>query len=349
MTVKGTCLYVIIPILLALICFLLLFLPTKVVELDEAFGQNLVVGISDINLSDKTKEILNHIKPSGIVLYRRNYEDDDQFKKLIEELQESVVIKYFIMLDEEPDGAERIGRLKNVFSLGLPDWKEIEADIQEIASLGINVELAPVSDFPFDDNSFMKRRVPADTVDDLKAFNKTFIELLNENNMIATLKHFPGLGVFVEDPHTGLPNLYVEEKVFNESLNIFNSGIDNGAKMVMTGHAIYKNIDSNNLSTTSSEIIDLLDNFDGLIVTDDLMDMLLTVDDINLEDTGLKALEAGHNLIMFSHRLEDVQVLFDKMIEEIKNDKKLEKIVRKNYWKIIKFKKENLINKFNNF
>ncbi len=319
----------------------------KKITLREKLGQNLVVGIPGPTLDERTKEILHYIKPAGIVLYRRNYKSYSQLKDLISQLQkisnEDTGLFYFIMLDEEPDGAMRLGLLKNVFPLEIPDWKTIENDIRILADIGINVELAPIADFPFNNDAFVKRRVPVKSVEDLIAFNRTFISLLKEYRISATLKHFPGMGIFIEDPHEKIPHSNIQQEVLNKSLKIFKDGIENGADFVMTGHAVYENIDPNNPATFSSKIVrDLLIHqlgFQGIIITDDLSDMPLAIKGINLAEAGIRALKAGHHLIMYSHKLEKTKDIFDKIYRRIENDFELQSIIESNYQKIIEFKK----------
>ena len=320
-------------------------------SLRKKLGQNLIVGIPGPVLDEKTKEILHYIKPAGIVLYRRNYESYSQLKDLITQLQkisiEDTGFFYFIMIDEEPEGAMRVGLLKNIFPVGLPDWKKIEKDISVLADIGINVELAPVADFPFNADAFVKRRVPAKTTEDLIAFNRTFINLLKEYKISATLKHFPGMGIFIEDPHREVPRSDIQQEVLNESLNIFKDGIDHGADFVMTAHAVYENIDPHNATTFSSKIVkDLLIKqlgFQGIIVTDDLSDMPLAVKEINLADAAIQALKAGHHLIMFSHNLEKTKKIFDEIFVKVKANPELQSLIKNNYQKITDFKKYNLI------
>jgi len=172
---------------------------------DFVLGQNFVVGISGKTLDDETKKFLQQIKPAGVILYSRNYQTRNQLKNLIAELQEFAKntsdYHYFIMIDEEPGGATRLNLFKNVFDFGFPEWDQIEKDIKEMASVGINVDLAPLADFPFNEDTFIKKRIQAHTPAALTDFNKKFIALLQENHISATLKHFPGMGVFIDDPH----------------------------------------------------------------------------------------------------------------------------------------------------
>lgn len=320
---------------------------------DFVLGQNFVIGIFGKTLDEETKKILQKIKPAGIILYYRNYETRDQFKNLITELQEfgktTTGHSYFIMIDEEPGGATRLNLFKNVFDFGFPEWDRIERDIKEMASVGINVDLAPLADFPFNEDTFIKKRIPAHSPEALTDFNKKFITLLQENHIFATLKHFPGMGVFVDDPHKKLPYVNTDQKILNESINLFKNGIDDGANFVMTGHGVYDDIDQNVPATLSKKITtDILrDNlgFKGLTITDDLSDMPFIVGrKIDLTEATAKSLKAGHNLVIFSHRHDKMMETFDELLQQIQNDAELKSFVEKNYRKIVLFKQENSLN-----
>jgi beta-N-acetylhexosaminidase len=317
-------------------------------SLGEQLGQSFIVGVDSKTLDEKTKEILQEIKPAGIVLYYRNYQDKQQFEKLISDLQQLAVEttgnKYFIMIDEEPGGATRLNLFENVFAFGTPDWARIEKDITAMQRVGINVDLAPIADFPFDNNSFIRSRVPAHKPDNLKEFNQQFISLLKKNNISATLKHFPGMGVFIDDPHKKLPYADPGVSVIDNSLAIFKSGIDAGANFVMTGHGVYDDIDPNVCATFSKKIVtDILRGqlgFEGIIITDDLSDMPFSADQKrNLNEAAKQALEAGHNLIMFSHQLERTKDVFDQLLLLTEKDDILKSIIKQNYIKVVSQKK----------
>ena len=316
-------------------------------SLQEQLGQNLVVGFEKKEIDQQTKEALEYIKPAGIVLYYRNFENPDQFKKFISDLQkiakDTTSKPYFIMLDEEPGGAARLGVFNNVFAFGEPDWDHIEKGIKIMKDLGVNVDLAPVADFPFDNNSFIKNRVPAHDTEHLAEFNRQFIGLLNKYNMSATLKHFPGMGIFVDDPHQKLPDANPKNSVIDESLKIFKDGIDNGADLVMIGHGIYDDIDPNMPATLSKKIAtDLLQiqlGFNGLIITDDLSEMYFIPNGkMNLVQATENSFKAGHNIVMFSHGLENTKKIFDKIISDAGQDENLQSVIATNYTKVLLMK-----------
>ncbi len=319
---------------------------------DFVLGQNFVVGISGKTLDDETKKFLQQIKPAGVILYSRNYQTRDQLKNLIAELQEFAKntsdYHYFIMIDEEPGGATRLNLFKNVFDFGFPEWDQIEKDIKEMASVGINVDLAPLADFPFNEDTFIKKRIQAHTPAALTDFNKKFIALLQENHISATLKHFPGMGVFIDDPHKKLPYVSANQKIINESMNLFKEGIDADVNFVMTGHAVYDDIDPDIPATLSKKITtDMLRGnlgFEGLVITDDLSDMpFISGKEINLVEATAESLEAGHNLVIFSHNPDKTLDVFEKLLQRLQNDQELKSVVGQNYRKVALFKNKNFL------
>jgi beta-N-acetylhexosaminidase len=322
-------------------------------SIEEVLGQNLLVGFDGLEITDDIRKMLTEMKPGGIVIYRRNIKTSEQLTGLIKELQEIALSttseEYFIMLDEEPDGASRTGLLKNCFPLGSPFWKKIDQDVEILSSLGINTELAPVTDFPFNPDSFISKRVPMKTVEELVDFNRVFIEILHQHNMFATLKHFPGMGAFTTDPHLAIPDQEISEQTFDQSVDIFREGIDSNADFVMTAHAIYNHVDKDYPATLSHTIITgILKEqlqFKGLIITDDLSDMALATNRWSLEELGELALKAGHHMILYSHKLSRTYDTFHQLTEQCKNDETLYSQVVKNYQYITAFKNYHEMNK----
>jgi len=313
----------------------------------ERLGQNFVVGIPDTNLDTNTIAFLKHIQPAGIVLYARNYSSLDQITNLIASLQkiakETTGKPYFIMIDEEPGGATRLNLFQNVFATGQPNWPQINHDVGTMRNIGINVDFAPVLDFPFDNNSFIDFRMPANTTSALISFDTQFIDLLHQDGIAATLKHFPGMGIFEVDPHQALPQSTIDNDILAQSLDIFQKGINDGADFVMTAHAVYDNVDPNNPATLSSKIIEGLLrerlSFKGLVITDDLSDMPFILDKkMDLTQATIDAIRNGQNLVLFSHKNEATQKIFDSIILSMKDDKELDSVVSDNYSKIVSFK-----------
>jgi beta-N-acetylhexosaminidase len=321
--------------------------PAAETALKDHLGQTFVVGIPGPGLDAASERRLRYIKPGGIVLYYRNFVSGEQLQKLIAQLQsvaeETTGRPYLVMIDEEPGGASRLGLFKNVFAFGEPNWPQIDHDISVIERLGVNVELAPLADFPFNHQSFIRKRIPAHNAEALAAFNQQFIALLHRHGISATLKHFPGMGAFTDDPHKTLPSARVDDAVLKASLKIFQQGVTDGADLVMTGHAVYRGVDSQHPATLSPAIVTGLLRqqlqFHGLVITDDLSDMpFITGNDLPLDDAAAQALEAGHTMVLFSHKLSRTQRILDRLLAGAQKDEQLRAIIEARYKDIVAFK-----------
>ena len=317
------------------------------VPLEDQLGQNFVVGIPGPGLDPSTEALLRYIKPGGIVLYFRNFSSATQLQALVSQLQrvanETTHRPYLIMIDEEPGGATRLGLFRNVFAFGEPNWPQIDRDIAVMQRLGINVELAPLADYPFNADSFIRKRVPAHSVDAMTEFNRKFIVLLKKHGISATLKHFPGMGVFVDDPHRTLPQSQVESKVLGDSLKIFHDGTAAGAELVMTGHGVYDSVDSGTPATLSHKIVTGLLRerlgFQGLVITDDLSEMpFITGTNLSLDEATWRALQAGHTMVLFSHKLKTTAQVFSRVLARAHDDPELRSRIEENYRRIVAFK-----------
>jgi len=108
-----------------------LFNEKKELVLDKSsnelnLGQSMIVGVAGYNLTEDEKRILEKIKPAGIIFYARNFQNESQFKELINLTTKIVGNNCFLMIDEEPEGAERIGVFKKSFVSSVPNWETIK-------------------------------------------------------------------------------------------------------------------------------------------------------------------------------------------------------------------------------
>ena len=328
----------------------------KNIDLNSELGQLFVVGVYGKTLDTRTQGYLSEIRPGGIILYRRNFESYKQIKELVHSLQKfamsEIGIPFFIMIDEEPDGAARIDYgnlqlLKNVYVDGVINWERVEHDIQKLSEMGINVELAPVVDYPFNEESFTQDRIPVETKEELIAFNNKFIRILKENNIDSTLKHFPGLGMLAEDVHNNpLQTPNVPEDIWQESLSLFKQGIDQGAQFVMTNHTQYMNIEPIERAVFSKTLIeDTLRGdlgFQGFIISDDLSEMYLGEDGTDLADAAKRAIDAGHDLVLFSHKTDKTVSIFKDLVSKTESDWSFIKDITKKSEKIKRYKTDTL-------
>ncbi len=74
--------------------------------------------------------------------------------------------------------------------------------------LGINTDLAPVVDVHTVEPPVLESRMFGSTPAAVATYAGAFLNGLQQNSVIGTLKHFPGLGAITSDPHAVLPTVY---------------------------------------------------------------------------------------------------------------------------------------------
>jgi len=73
--------------------------------------------------------------------------------------------------------------------------------------LGINADLAPVVDVQTVSPPVLEDRIFGSDPQTVVTYAGEYLKGLQQNNVIGTLKHFPGLGAITSDPHDGLPEV----------------------------------------------------------------------------------------------------------------------------------------------
>tara|TARA_A100001037_G_scaffold299585_1_gene325444 strand:+ start:3423 stop:6338 length:2916 start_codon:yes stop_codon:yes gene_type:complete len=174
---------------------------------------------------------------------------------------------------------------------------------KEAKAFGVNMIFAPVMDVNNNpDNPIINFRSYGDDPRLVSIFGNSFIRGIQEQNVYACVKHFPGHGNTSTDSHTRLPVIPGNRRDFSKiELPPFKSSIKNGVKMVMTAHVITPGIDRSKKPATLSSVITnrLLRKklkFDGLVVTD-AMEMG-ALNNIKSSEACVRAVEAGADIIL---------------------------------------------------
>ncbi|MCO5268106.1 MAG: hypothetical protein M9897_04340 [Brumimicrobium sp.] len=169
----------------------------------------------------------------------------------------------------------------------------ISKDLKEI---GINYNFAPVVDMS--PNKTVGWRGFGQHPDSIIPWSNNFITATQNNNIIATAKHFPGHGLVEGDTHKQL--VYIKGEM--KEVSSYPPIIANEVVSIMIAHiAIEDNekYNTNGLPSSISKVIvtDLLRDslkFKGLIITD-AMNMLGVA---NVPQANIKAIEAGVDILL---------------------------------------------------
>jgi beta-N-acetylhexosaminidase len=176
---------------------------------------------------------------------------------------------------------------------------------RELAAMGVNVDWAPDLDLATTPASpAVGTRAFGDSPELAGELAAAFVEGLQSVGVAAAIKHFPGSGETLADPHHGLPVVTAYAATLEaRELAPFRVAVDAGARLVMVSHAAYPALEPDGVirpALRSPAILqDLLRTrmgFEGVVVTDAL-DMG-AVDQADVASAALGAIDSGVDLLL---------------------------------------------------
>ena len=344
--------------------------------LKEQIGQMLILGFRGTTFQEKSfiDKSIKNLKIGGVILfdydsplgvYPRNIINANQVKKLTTDLQKNSATPLFVSIDVEGGLVNRLkpkygfieipsasqmgqGSPENTFNTALNLGKQLK-------NLGINFDFAPVVDLNINpQNPVIGKLGRAFSANPQVVINhaENFIKGLTENNIISSIKHFPGHGSSKTDSHQGITditNTYQAQELipFQELVK------KNIVPSIMVAHTFNKNLDEKYPASMSSNTIqktlkDLV-GFKGVVVCDDLS-MGAISQNYGLEEASVKMVQAGCDIIIISNNIKSYdetlpQKVFDAIFKSAKSQQIATSSIETSYQKILQLKKDFYIMK----
>ena len=311
-------------------------------------------GVTDLN--NELSQVIKEYHFGGVILFAQNLVSTDQMVKLTDSLQKSNAeggnIPLLISTDQEGGIVVRLGsgcRMTGNMALGAANDEKAAYDTgdimgSELASVGINVDFAPVMDTNSNPkNPVIGLRSFSDDPQRVAKLGVQMIKGLHNNNVATALKHFPGHGDTDTDSHSSMPIIYKDlDELKKVELVPFQEGMDAGSDMIMTTHIQYPNVITETLPTKNKDangktiyikppatlsktiLTDLMRNqmdYKGVIVTD-AMNMEGITDNFEPADAAIYSIKAGADIILMpcvTQSLDDIHNNLDPLITTIKN------------------------------
>lgn len=225
----------------------------------------------------------------------------------------------------------------------------------ELKSCGINLNLAPVVDVNNNPkNPIIGIRSFSDKPEKVSKFAKGVIEGFEKASIFYCLKHFPGHGDVTVDSHLALP---IVDKSYEDLKKIEFSpfySLVKTAPFIMTAHILFPKID--NKPATLSKIIlqDILRkemDFKGVVISDSIIMKGVLNKEKKIQDVALEAFLAGCDLICIGGDFEEnrptpeaqvqrVILVYDHLLESVKNEKISLKRLDESVERILKLKNQ---------
>lgn len=220
-----------------------------------------------------------------------------------------------------------------------------KAVAREARALGVHQNYSPVVDVNNNPkNPVINTRSFGENPILVGDFGRAFIRGTQEENVIATVKHFPGHGDTDIDTHLDLPSVNFSRVRF-DSLELvpFKNAIDNGVQSVMVAHIHAGAFDANDsIPATASENITtkLLKEelkFKGMIVTDALaMKGMSKV--FRAGEAATRAIQAGVDVLLMSPNTDEA---IDSIVAAVQRGDISEERINYSVRKMLNFKKRS--------
>lgn len=317
----------------------------------EKLGQMVMIGIQGTKVDDDSLYMLHQFHMGGVILFDRNMESPEQVKQLTSDLQaqSNEKVPLFIGIDEEGGDVVRMAEKLTP----PPSQKEIGAtgDIEQaktwaiktaksLKDMGINVNLAPVADVGSND----KRSYSTDTntvIDFVRAATKGY----QQENIIYSLKHFPGIGKGRVDSHVDSSSIDVTKEILMaEDIIPFKTIIDENEPndyFILVSHLKYPALDEEYPASLSSKIMtDLLRyelGYKGIIITDD-MEMGAVANHNDFRSIGVKAVKAGVDIVLVCHEYQHQQEVYLGLLDAVNSGEISQERIDESVKRIIKVK-----------
>ncbi|MFC1815092.1 glycoside hydrolase family 3 N-terminal domain-containing protein [Thermodesulfobacteriota bacterium] len=297
---------------------------------EQIAGQRLMVGFEGTGLNQDLKFYIDTIKVGGIILFSRNIDNPEQIGALCQSVQAYARAcgqpPIFIAIDQEGGTVARLKQPFTQFS-GNPKMRRVEDAVnfarvtaKELASIGINMNMAPVLDIaPQGRASIMANRVFGHDPLWVSELGAAVVEHLQQCNIMAVAKHFPGIGRTTQDSHFDRLALDIDIGIMESSdLLPFATAIKNDVAGIMLSHILYTRIDAAWPASLSVRIAkDLLRGsmkFDGIVITDDL-DMGAIVKQYDIHTVMKQIVSADIDIALICHPGPKIEAAFDVLRE----------------------------------
>ncbi|WNO60044.1 beta-N-acetylhexosaminidase [Rheinheimera sp. MMS21-TC3] len=317
----------------------------------------------------------------GIILFAENLADVEQIVRLNRDLQQAAAESklkqpLFIAIDQE---GGRVARLPRALATSFSGNMAIGATYPqqgtyfasevgkvfaaELLPLGINVNFAPTVDVNVNpDNPVINVRAFSESPQQVAELGAAMTEAMQQQGMIAALKHFPGHGDTSVDSHFGLPvvkhdakqirkvDLYPYKHIFQQ----------HSPGMVMTAHIQFPALDNSTFVAKSGEemikpatlsrkiLHDVLRQelaYQGVIVTDAL-DMAGISQFFSQSEAVIQTFAAGADIALMPVKLQQpaeltaLGALLDELSQAVSKNVIPQAELTASYQRIIRLKQQ---------
>src|SRR5918999_2872275 len=298
--------------------------------LEQQIGQFFYIGLPGTTLDEETRQLVEEVKPGGIIIFGRNVATPSQLRDLIDGVRELLPIEPLVGIDQEGGLVDRLRKIVTPMPAartirqhgdlaGARTLGRLTGEVLRI--LGFNLNFAPVMSIMTDERDLLSNglysRSYGRSPGEVLGYTMVYLRGLQGTGLLGCLKHFPGIGAGEVDTHEEMAVIHLtHDDLIAQDLapyiELFQRE-DDRVRAVMVSHGGFPNIDIHRgiaggrlvpASTNPSVVRDLLRDelgYDGLVVTDDL-EMGAIAKHCAIEEASLRAVLAGEDMLLVCAR-----------------------------------------------
>jgi len=320
---------------------------------EQQIGQFFFIGLPGTQLDQEARELIDEIKPGGIILFGRNIESPEQVRNLLDGVRAMLPVPPLCGVDQE---GGLVDRLREIFP-AMPSARAIRqhGDLAGVRALGritgevlrllgFDINFAPVMSIITQERSQLTNglysrsfgRSPGEVL----GYTTVYMRGLQATGCLGCLKHFPGIGAGAVDSHIEMPLVALShDDLLAQDLapyvELFQRA-DDRVRVVMVSHGGFPNIDIKKGTTggliepasiSPSIVSKLLRQelgYKHLVVTDDL-EMGAIAKRYKIEDASVRAFLAGEDMVLICATPETIRGGYRALLEAARNGKVTEK------------------------
>jgi beta-N-acetylhexosaminidase len=288
--------------------------PASEPTLAQLVGQKLVVSMTGRTPSASLLARARRGEIGGVIVHRWNFSSSAQLRSIARALQQAAAAggqpRLLIAVDQEGGSVKTVPWLPPTRApLRVRSTADARADGRAtgaaLLGVGVNTDLAPVADVPGSPASAVYRQGRTWSFDahTTARLATAFALGLADGHALATMKHFPGLGLATADTDRAVVHITASRSRLEPGLDPYRSAIAAHVPVIMLSNAVYDAYDRTNAAGWSRAIATgLLRNelgFEGVTITDSL-DGAAHTRKITPNVLALAATKAGTDLLLLT-------------------------------------------------
>jgi beta-N-acetylhexosaminidase len=297
--------------------------------LDEELGQLFMAEYYDTSYSPALDTMISKLHAGGVIMYAFQMKTFAQTKHDISEMQKHATLPLLISADEEGGFVERVqhiyghrpGALETYLTGNPQNAAQLGRSIaHDLLALGINEDLAPDVDVQLVNGPDQYLRTWGYTPQSVITYAGAYMRALQDNNVIACIKHFPGLGAAQTDAHFNLPIVTrTRAQIYAVELAPFKAFIQSHRPLEQPGMVMPTDVSMPAIDpiwpaelshTFITDILRKQLGYDGVIITDALY-MKGIANQWSLPQAAVLALQAGNDMLLGANGPAQMQAMLN--------------------------------------